>query len=257
MKVLMGAIFIIVFFLMEQFSVSVGFAEDVRIVSFNYPPFLISDNAGVIPEIINEAAREAGQTIELFVRPRKRAMRMFEKESGLMFLGESRYFADKSDNLIVLKLMYVRGVLVYMKKRFPAFSSADLKQVEGKIIGVSLGNCLIPFFEKQGWRVQTVRTLESNIKKLVAGRIDFWGTVGLSSVNLIREYYPEIQGAFTVLEIEKFPVELVAKKGGPEMQVFMALQKGFQGIIQNGRYQKIIEKYYGPGNVPTSAMIEL
>ena len=257
MKVLRASICIIVFFLMTQFSVPAGFAEDVRIVSFNYPPFLISENVGIIPEIINEASREAGKTIELSVLPRKRAMRMFEKEGGLMFLGESRYFTGKPDKLVALKLMYVRGVLVYLKKRYPSFSEADLKQVNGKTIGVSLGNNLIPFFERQGWRVQTVRELESNIKKLVAGRIDFWGTVGLSSVNLIKEFYPERQEAFAVLEIEKFPVELVAKKGGPDMQVFMALRKGFQDIIQNGRYQKIIEKYYGPGNVPASAMIQL
>ena len=57
-------------------------------------------------------------------------------------------------------------------------------------------------------------------------------------------------------ELEKFPVELVAKKNTPADKMLQKLCIGFENIIQNGQYKKIFEEVYGKDRVTVSVMVK-
>lgn len=256
MKVLASGIkCLIILFAALTFATD-GIAKTLEILAFPYPPFLITAETGILPRIIGEAAQEAGLKIKLIVRPRKRAIQMFETDEFQFFLGENRYFPEQLSKLDVQKLIYARIVIAYLKSKYASFDFNNNKAVRGKTFGVSLGSNLIPVFKKRGWSVETVRELEYNIKKLEAGRIDFWGTVDLSAISLIKKYFPERQNEFSMWEMEKFSIELVSKKNSPLEPSFLKLQAGFKKSVQNGTYKKILEDYYGKGKVPLSVMAE-
>ncbi len=230
-------------------------ATAADILAFEYPPYLIDSKEGIGPKVINEAARISKVDVDILVRPRKRAIWMFKTFDNYMFIGERRYFPDMIADLDARKMIYSRVVLVYKKKKFPSLAGSRIEDFKGKSIGVSLGSNLTPMFQMQGWKVQTAPKVEYNLKKLLADRIDFWGTLGLAAVDLIEKNAPELRDELAIWEVERFAIELVVKKNSPVKPVFDKLIKGFESSIRTGKYKEILESYYGEGKLPASVMI--
>lgn len=243
--------FILLFFLLPNTSL----AEEIRIVSFPYPPYLTSENTGIIYDLVEAAAKNAGLTPDLKIYPRKRAMRAFKKNNGLMFLGERRYFPALQDTLDARRLMYSRGGIVYMKEKIPAGKIKRIEDGAGYSVGLSLGGNMVPVFEKAGWDVHPVTHLDSIIKMLVAGRIDCWGTADLTAISLINKLYPENRDAFYFQELEKISVELVSVKNDHLTPLFNRFSRGFDKLVESGEYRKILERFYGKGMIPESVLM--
>jgi len=233
-----------------------GFAGTVEILTFEYPPLMMEDGTGILQKILTEAAQTVGDTVTFLVYPRKRAMNMFEKTDTQLFLGESRYFPDMASAVEAQKLLYARVVLVYLKERNPPLAFAGLEDLKGKHAGVSLGSNLTPVFEKAGIYVQETATVENNIKKLNAQRIDVWGTVDVTAISFIEKHFPKQQDRFVIWEFERFPAEMLAKKNTPGDKMFQNLRTGFEHIVNNGKYKMILEEFYGKDQVPLSVMIK-
>lgn len=231
-------------------------ANNVEILAFKYPPLVIDENQGILPQIIIKSAKNANLDVKITVRSRKRAIREFEVTDSYLFLGESRYFPDIMENLSTQALMFSRIVLVYKKEKFQPTMSDYLKQFRGKSIGVSLGSYLTPVFKENGWEVQIAPKPEYNLNKLIIDRIDFWGTVGLTAIGLLNEQFPVSGNDFDMLEIEKFVIELMVRKNSKLQPVFDSLSKGFLKTVQTGQYKNILEQYYGVGKLPVSVMVK-
>lgn len=227
-------------------------AEELRIITFAYPPFMTAEKTGMVCDIVNGAAGKAGLTLSMKVYPRKRAKKVFRDTDTVFFLGESRYFPELQGRLESRSLMYSRVVLVCPAGGPMANGFNRLSDGAGYRVGLSLGSNLISVFEQSGWHIQTVRVLESNFKKLMAGRIDCWATVDLTAMDIINKYEPENAERFRFYEIEKFKIEFVSKKTPENSRLYKKFCDGFETLRRSGEYETILESFYGTGNVPAS-----
>lgn len=231
-------------------------AASIEVITYEYTAIVQSDNKGLIQKILSEAARDQGLEIEYTILPRKRAIKMFEETDAQLFLGEQRYFSNMLSETLGLKLMFLKVVLVFMKDNFFNFDLTKLKEMKGKSIGLSIGSNLTNWFENQGLQVNESLSLEKNIIKLKLGRIDLWGTVETTAIDLIRKMYPNEESRFEILEMEKFSADLVIKNNIQGEKTLKIIQLGLNHIIKNGKYKKILEGFYGDGKVPASAMVK-
>lgn len=234
----------------------VSSAQTIEVITFEYYPITNADSTGINPHIIKEAFQANGDRAEFVFYPRVRSMKMFENSDTQLFLGEARYFSNTPVQLDAQRFIYFSVALLYKESRFPSLRYSGIKDLSGRIIGVSLGSNLTPVFQKAGWKVEETRHLEFNVRKLVTERIDFWGTVYLTGITYIKDMYPGELHDIGVIEFEKFPLELVAKKNEPSGLLLENFRTGLGKIIENGTYHRILEQYYGD-HVPESTPITM
>lgn len=236
--------FIFLFLLGTILETPSSTAGTVEITTFSYPPYMNNDGSGLLPVIILKAFQNSGQTAAFKVYPRKRAVLVFEQpETRGFFLGERSYFPDRA-GYDILTLMEFKTVFVYMKNRYPAMTYKGLSDLKGKRVGVSFGSVLIPIFKDNGMLVDEAQ-LENNIMKLKSGRIDVWHTVDSSALRMIDEKYPGERNEFGFLNDETHTVDLMVKKGGPDVKAFLTFVKGFKTMVKKGQLQKILREAAG------------
>lgn len=234
-----------ILFVFALIAANMSFAENIEVVTFEYYPITNSDSTGINPHIVKAAFQEIGDTVSFRFYPRKRAMKVFRDATNLLFLGEVRYFPDISSELDAQKFIHFRVGLIYKKDRFPSLVATDIEKMKGSIIGVSFGSNLTPVFKKAGWKVEEAKRLEYNLRKLMADRIDFWGTVDLTGISLVEKIFPDQVKNIEIWSLERFPLELVAKKNSVSGKMLQRFRMGFGEIIENGAYREILEEYYG------------
>ena len=225
-------------------------AETVKVVTFAYYPIGKPDSTGLNPEIVKAAFQAIGYNVAFAFYPRKRAITIFSGADDMLFMGEARYFQDISDELDAQEFINYNVALIYKKNRFPSLEFSRIEDLKGYVLGVSLGSNLTSRFQKAGWKVEEVSELEHNLRKLMSDRIDFWGTVDLTGATLVKDFFPDQAGNIGSLNIEKFPLELVAKKNTVSGDMLNLFRSGMIRIIENGTYMNILKKYYGD-NMPT------
>lgn len=218
------------------------FADSVEILTFSYPPYMTSQGKGLMDTIFKKAYGNTDTTYSFKVYPRKRAILLFEqRQNQELFLGERSYFPDMTD-IDVQTILEFKTVFVYMKNHSPNFNYSGLADLKGKRVGVSMGSVLVPIFKSHGMIVDEA-LLENNIRKLETGRIDLWHTVDTSAIRLINEKFPGQRDEFGFLPDKTHTVDLIVKKGSSSEPAFKTFVLGFNAMVKNGEFQKIVKKF--------------
>ena len=231
-------------------------SETVKIVSFPYYPIGKPDSTGTNPDIVTAAFKAVGDKALFDFYPRKRALILFSQNKDLLFMGEARYFPDILEQLDAQKFINYQIVLLYKKDRFPSLKFNSIEDLKGHVLGASLGSSLTATYREAGWKVEEVSELEYNLYKLMSDRIDFWGTVDITGVTLIRELFPNQAKNIGSVEIEEFPIELVVKKNSASQATLNRFRLGMTRIIENGTYANILKKYFGD-NIPAATPVHI
>ena len=95
--------------------------------------------------------------------------------------------------------------------------------------------------------------IESQMKLLKAGRIDFAAVGLLTGLDLIAKLFPgqEDEFAFIRKPIMELPTSIYFNKRFPKSDAYAErFRTGLKAIIANGQYLLILENYYGKGNIP-------
>lgn len=217
-------------------------AQPVKIITFEYPPYMYGDGVGLLEKIFHRISLETGEPLEFQVFPRKRALMMFESPANQeIFLGEREYFPELASSLEFLKVLEIKTVFVYFKNRFPTLKFSDFRDLKGKRVGVSLGTVYVSNFRTAGIIVEEAK-LESNLLKLKTNRIDFWHTVDSAATTLIRKKDPTHEKDYSFLPDQIHTVELMVKKGSRAENDFKRIVRGFEIITMNGELQKILDQ---------------
>lgn len=235
---------VLLFFLNLSFPL---FAEERRvvdIVSFDYPVYLYEDVSGILPAILKEIISDDKISFNFHIYPRKRAVQFFSKEDKgeYLFLGEARYFPELEGKLIAEKLISAQMVMLYLKESFPDFKPAGLEDFKNYSVGTSLGSNFSALFSSLGIRVQESR-IENNIRKLKAGRIDFWHTLDLVALEKIEDEFPGERDSFAFwVHDSDISVELVARKDGPAADFLKDFSEKIRRFKAGARYKQILEE---------------
>lgn len=251
------SIIISLFWLLSAPSV---YAENrsVKVVTFHYPPFINGDRSGLAEKLHIAAFEERGYEVIFEYFPHKRAAKIFIMTNEYFFNGPNEFKgADISPDVDFLGVGYIQMVLVCLKDRFPHLEkNVSIEDIKGLKIGCVRGDSISLFYESAGVNIDLANTIESNIHKLMAGRVDLISTIDLTAHELIHRLCKDRSSEFSILNIHKTLAGLSVKKNGPLKEAFQEYKLGFQAIKEKGIYMKINEEFYGKGLVPDSVLVK-
>lgn len=236
------------------FGVTVVALAAEQIVEFGSsetPPFWsahLPEN-GMAGEILHAMSSEADVKSVIKFIPLKR----IRKDLINNHVGNPDNFAGQTFSAIIPIAVFRGAFFYYRPNHTKEIIYRGLDDIKGYRLGVMRGTLIdIPFFDSKGINVEQSNSEDSLLKKLKYGRIDLCSMIKLSGIFKINKLFPKDAGNFVHFEIKGSisPVTIMIDKnypGGKELGKKYC--KGLQIIIENGKYNKIIEKYYGQGNI--------
>ena len=225
----------------------------LHFVSSKTPPFwsqtLYQD--GLCGEILHQISNEIDVKSVIEYLP---TTRMVER-IGHNLLGNPEHFLPSHEFIAVIPIAVSRLVFFYYRPRFGKdFTYQRLEGLTGYTIGVMKGSLVDKsFFNSVGIKFEESYSKESLFKKLKLGRIDLCIEIGLSGLLIIKRLFPDEVSNFAPFEIPRSitPITIMINKNCPNgRHLGEKIQKGFRTIINNGKYNAILENYYGRGNIP-------
>ena len=241
---------------------SPAYAEQVKIVTFHYPPVMDSKkpHGGLMGEIVHAAFDHVQVVPELVYYPAKRVL--------FNFIGKSTYLAcigpvalidrqpeDRKDQVVPIPpLVDILMVFAYYKpthgKRPTSYQ--QLTDLQGFMVGTIMGSNTIPLLKNAGIQVSETY-VESQMKLLKANRIDYAVIGLLTGLELVAKYFPgeEDDFAFIRKPVMELPTSIYFNTLFPRSDEYLErFRTGLKAIIENGEYLQILENYYGKGNIP-------
>ena len=146
-------------------------------------------------------------------------------------------------------MFHVLPILVYNKRHHPGLDFNQLQDLAGMRIGTLIGDDYIRgICESAGLRIETVKSVEANMKKLYAGRIDLADSTFLTAAYLRKSLFPDGKEFLGIIPKPIIPPVVCGlmyfKRPGTERQAHSFAQ-GMQAIRLNGTYERILKNYYG------------
>ena len=235
-------------------------AEQLTLTAFHYPPYMDESlpEKGMFCELVAAAYQSVGYTVSFIFYPGKRSTKYVTDGDVLAHLGSEMNFSEEArkNDVQSVRVFYFRAVGFYLKDRFKSISFKTLKDLQGYRLGVIRGASLSLLFKKYpelNLSVEEVATMEQMFKKVYYDRSDIGFTVELSGRMFFAKYYPDEQDRWVITEdaVQGIFGDVVFSKKYPDSEKYLnAFKEGIQRIRDNGTYLRILEKYYGTGNVP-------
>lgn len=152
-------------------------ARAVVVVAADIPPYVIRSQqgapSGMAIEVLEEAARRLGETLEIELMPLARALSQTRHRPDVLLLPPARNPQRESQYLWIAPLLEEAFVLVSHRNHHPApLTVADLPGLTVGAMRGSHGQSLIPLLE--GVTQELVSEEINNASKLARGRIQGW-----------------------------------------------------------------------------------
>lgn len=152
-------------------------ARAVVVVAADIPPYVIRSQqgapSGMAIEVLEEAARRLGETLEIELMPLARALSQIRHRPDVLLLPPARNPQRESQFLWIAPLLEEAFVLVSHRNHHPApLTVADLPGLTVGAMRGSHGQSLIPLLE--GVTQELVSEEINNASKLARGRIQGW-----------------------------------------------------------------------------------
>ncbi|WP_421281476.1 substrate-binding periplasmic protein [Aeromonas taiwanensis] len=152
-------------------------ARAVVVVAADIPPYVIRSQqgapSGMAIEVLEEAARRLGETLEIELMPLARALSQTRHRPDVLLLPPARNPQRESQFLWIAPLLEEAFVLVSHRNHHPApLTVTDLPGLTVGAMRGSHGQSLIPLLE--GVTQELVSEEVNNASKLARGRIQGW-----------------------------------------------------------------------------------
>lgn len=201
---------------------------------------------GAAQDITSEAFQAAGIGVTYSYQPMIRSVESVIEKRFPANLGSINWFIKdgKQDEVQSVDLLYINFKLFYLKSRFP--NETSLPSFEGLKtyrVGNVRGSSTTPVLQSLGIEPDWISTLELNFRKLAAGRVDFAiagekaGWTLIDQLSMPQEQFGTISDPIHVV-----PISLVFHKDAQLLQ--QQFKSGLCTIIKDGRYLKIMQRYY-------------
>lgn len=171
---------------------TIGYAE-VTVYAIDIPGLHQNDGQGEYDQIIEKAVVSSGLA-KLEVQPPARAEDSFASCTNCCFTPANKNpdFYDFGDDIVQTTPMNTAKIYIFTNEGQPTLNNVD--DLKGKSVGIRKGMPYGNTFDAAGLNTSTVTTIEANIKKLQAGRIDAFVA-----------YVPDVYAAFEGLGMKPLP----------------------------------------------------
>jgi len=231
-------------------SVSIA-AEPIRLVTGNYPPYEYEEAGevkGLVVEVLKEAFARSQLPVEFKVVPWARALWMAQHgEADAVFATiktpeREQLLNFSNESLIPLSSAF------FVKKGSPIQYNGDLNALAEQNIGLLRQGSYGAVFDaavKNGTLKHPEFSIDTltNIKKLIAGRIDLMAGDRIGTLHLLQQN--KLLDQVTVLspEINTSPSYLAFNKTKDHSATRNAIDKAIKAMKKDGSYQRIVDKY--------------
>jgi len=233
--------------------------EIVELGSSETPPFWSANlaNDGMCGEILHAISANSGITSKIVFYPTKRLIRM---KTG-NHVGDPEHWPDQKFEAVIPIATFCSSFYYYKPNHEKAIVFKDLGDLKGFTIGVIKRSIEdTSFFESRGIRIEESYKQESLFKKLKLGRIDLCGMVDLSGIVILNSLFPDEKGNFARIPLPRSvsAICIMIDADYPNAkQIADQYRAGLDTVVANGTYRSILQKYYGPNNVPKDWFVQL
>ena len=231
----------------------------VEFGSSETPPFWSAHmpDDGMAGEMLHAISKEIGVKSVIKYFPLKR----IRQDLTSNHVGNPEIFAGQ-EFIAIIPIAFFRVAFFYYKPNHEKeIIYRGLDDIKGYTLGVIRGTLDdISFFYKKGIKVEESISEDSLIQKLKYRRIDLCCMVKLSGIYKINKIFPNDAGNFVHFDIKETvsPITIMIDQNYPDgRKLGKKYDNGLKIIIENGKYNKILEKYYGQGKIPQDWFMQL
>jgi polar amino acid transport system substrate-binding protein len=226
-------------------------ADPIRLVTGNYPPYEYEENGqskGIVVEIVTEAFRRSNQTAQISVMPWARALRLAQEgfADGVFTAvktperEQTLLYSDETLIPLVVSLFVRKDALISYDGNL-----AKLSEYRFGVVNQFSNGLLFDSAVKEGMlkNVEVASNTDSNVKKLMAGRIDIMvnnrhGALFFLSKNNALDKVVELHP-----DIDHSPSYLAFTRKHDMTKVRDAFDRALASMKSDGTYQRIIERF--------------
>ncbi len=230
----------------------VTFAQKTVLVSaVNYPPYHnanaeLGGRRGVVVDLVTETFNTLDMEMALLFVPMARAEWSLIERRHQAMLGTLPWFsADKRSRVTPVDLVSINFVFFYRKDVFPeGISFSQLDELKPYRIGNVRGSSTTAVLAEHQLNQELISDIEQNFKRLNAGLIDLVVSVDLSGWTILKKLYPERFKDFGMSDsFYSSSASIMFLTENAEL--IEQFKTGLERIINNGRYDEIVDSYYG------------
>ena len=226
-----------------------GFAADkaVSLATLEWEPYVGEKlrNYGFTSEIVAEAFKRAGYTVEVHFMPWARVLQ--EVMKGKYDAAYPAYYSKERAKTYILSNSFAEGPLVFCKKKGADISYKTLQDLRPYRIGVVRGYVNTPEFDAADYlRKDIANSDELNLRKLLRGRVDLVVIDKFTAQHILSTVIPEGVDAIEFLEphLQEKPLYLaVSRKVKGHQQIVKDFNHGLKQITEDGMIRNIMKKY--------------
>ncbi len=217
-------------------------APPLKVLTEDYPPFNMMGTGGHISglstDIVQELFRRAGVSYGISLLPWIRAFNLTVLEANTCLYSTTR--TDSREHQFKWIGPLVENPWVLYARADNRHAILSLEEARSFKIGGYSGDAISQYLIDRGFDVDLANTDQLNVKKLLAGRIDFWATGKYLGASLLaREKVSQLK---PVLTFNTTLLYLACNPAMPDSQV-QQLNELLRGMQHDGTLARINAKY--------------
>lgn len=235
-----------VLFLCVFLCISTGYTKNVvTIGTFPYPPYH-SENGGFLDDLYKAIFKAVDYDVEFKYLPIRRSESNFLK-GNIDFFSSHVLIESKNSELVEkLNIFKFSSSFFYLKTNG---SFEDLKAFNGFVCGVIHNTPYEKLYKKNGIKLNYLKDPQALLKMAQLNRVTAFEATFLTGINYIKkDNMVEKFDYFTFDVMPSGPAILKTSKKRNKIKELVT--KGYEVIVKNGELVKVLEKYWGKGNIP-------
>ncbi|WP_108648978.1 substrate-binding periplasmic protein [Dongshaea marina] len=222
-------------------------AKAVTLTADEWPPFSGKklQNMGLANEIVVTALKKGGMESKVKILPWTRAMESVKQ--GKMDAISTVWYTDERAKTFIYSDPYLSNRVVFVKKAGNPFEYDGVDSLSGKNVGIirdyGYGDA---FYAASNFKRTPSNSLESNLKKVAAGRVDLTLDDEIVVKYTISTELPDLKSklGFTKNSYSEQPLHIVVTKSNPNGQAIIdAFNKGLKMMKEDGSFDAIMKTH--------------
>lgn len=248
------------FCLLVCLSLSVAHADVVLLEANESAPYWcsLSETGGLGSELVQAISEAAGLETRIEFVPLSRMIGNRDNND----LGNPEFYMGQQEFAAVIPIAISQVSMFYYRPNFSAqpqiASFNDLKRFRLGILKGTLINRRL--FESMGLYFESSYAQASLFKKLKMGRLDLVFEIDLVGQNMIARLFPDQIDNFERIPLPNSlsPIAIMIDAEYPHAEeIAEQYRSGLEIIIADGRYRRIVEKYYPDNQLPADWFVHL
>ncbi len=270
-------------------------SERIVIAVHDSPAYYNKQGRGMVVDLLREAFATQGYEVEISVMPVKRSIvELIQGRVDAYSPGRAHIPPDSIDRFTYVDVFkYISGVFKYSREGVDASSKSDslstpdpqpkpsydfsgLPHIKGdidseqihrflarhglvnkKLAALTSYNRSAALLQRAGIQLVQAQNPAQMVKIVLRRDIDLLGTTLINGLLLTQEIVPQQAHAFKFIPLALTTGGLAFRKDSDRGQHLARIaSQGFATLIASGEYLRILESYWGKGNVPRVVLPE-